>query len=235
VRDPSRQAILDGIRGSLRRGPVPADTIAVLDKRLRHPQATVVPAIARGSRATLVTRFLASAEHAATTTTRIPPGREGPAVVAFLRAEDLPLTVAVAADPRLDTVAAEPALTVSRRGGAHDAPSGDDRVGVSHALVGLAESGTVLLASGPDNPSTLNMLPDTHVVVVRARDVVGGMEDAWKRLRAISDNAPLPRTVHLVTGPSRTGDIEQALQLGAHGPRRLHIILIDDDPTAIDT
>jgi L-lactate dehydrogenase complex protein LldG len=71
------------------------------------------------------------------------------------------------------------------------------------------------------------MLPDTHIAVVRASDIVGGLENAWDRLRAAYPNGP-PRTVHLITGPSRTGDIEQTIQLGAHGPRRLHVILVDD-------
>ncbi len=230
--DIARRAILDGIRASLRRGPVPEDTAAVLDRRLRRPEPNVVPAIALGGRAALVSRFLTAAATAAATTTRVAPGREGAAVADFLRAHNLPMAVAVAADARLDGVAAEPMLSVTRRGADHGAPAAEDRVGVSHALAGLAETGTLVLVSGPDSPATLNMLPDTHVVVVRARDVVGGLEDGWEHLRAVAGGDPLPRTVHLVTGPSRTGDIEQTLQLGAHGPRQLHVVLVDDDPAA---
>nr|WP_246423223.1 LUD domain-containing protein [Roseospira visakhapatnamensis] len=217
----------------MRRGPLPPETAAVLDTRLSRPEPNVVPAIALGDRRTLVARFLAAAEAAAATTQRVPPGEEGAAVADFLRAHALPAAVAVAADPRLDGLAAAPMLCVTRRGADHGAPTDADRVGVSHALAGLAETGTLLLASGPECPATLNMLPDVHVVVVRALDVVGGLEDGWDRLRRHAGAAPLPRTVHLVTGPSRTGDIEQTLQLGAHGPRRLHIVLIDDDPAAI--
>ncbi len=66
------------------------------------------------------------------------------------------------------------------------------------------------------------------MVVLRAADVVGPYEDAWDRLRARGGDGVLPRTVNFVTGPSRTADIEQTIQLGAHGPRRLHIILIDE-------
>ena len=83
-----------------------------------------------------------------------------------------------------------------------------------------------MLLSGPDHPTTLNFLPDTHIVVLRASQVVGPYEDAWARLRAAA--TAMPRTVNFVTGPSRTADIEQTIQLGAHGPRRLHIVLIDD-------
>nr|WP_221237117.1 LUD domain-containing protein [Roseospira goensis] len=218
---------MNGIRAALRRGPLPAETRAALDRGLAAPAPAVVPAIARGSRAALVARFVVNAEAAAATVARVAPAAVGPAVAAYLRDHNQPTRVAVAADARLDGLADSGLLTVERRG----TPAGDDAVGVGHALAGLAETGTLLMASGPDSPSTLNMLPDTHIVVVRARDVVGGLEDGWARLRTAHPDGP-PRTVHFITGPSRTGDIEQTLQLGAHGPRRLHIVLVDDDPDA---
>ena len=84
-----------------------------------------------------------------------------------------------------------------------------------------------MLTSGADTPSTLNFLPDTHVVVLKAEDVVGPYEDALDRVRARGNG--MPRTINFVTGPSRTGDIEQQIQLGAHGPRRLHILLVEGD------
>jgi L-lactate dehydrogenase complex protein LldG len=76
-------------------------------------------------------------------------------------------------------------------------------------------------------------LPDTHIVIVQARQVVATYEDAWDRLRA-TRAAPdgLPRTVNFITGPSRTGDIEQRIELGAHGPRRVHIVIVDDGQVA---
>ena len=74
----------------------------------------------------------------------------------------------------------------------------------------------------------LNFLPVNHIVVLRAEQITGAYEEGWRRLRADGeDGAFMPRTVNLITGPSRTGDIEQRLQLGAHGPRRLHIIIVD--------
>jgi L-lactate dehydrogenase complex protein LldG len=82
-----------------------------------------------------------------------------------------------------------------------------------------------MMLSGPEHPTTLNMMPDTHIVVLRADQVVGSYEDGWDAVRR--RDKEMPRTVNFITGPSRTGDIEQTLQLGAHGPRRLHILLID--------
>jgi len=86
--------------------------------------------------------------------------------------------------------------------------------------------GTVVLASGPDNPTTLNFLPDVHIVVVDASDIGADFETAMARLRERYGTATMPRTVNMITGPSRSADIEQTLLLGAHGPRKLHVIVV---------
>ncbi len=89
-----------------------------------------------------------------------------------------------------------------------------------------------MLTSGPERPTTLNFLPETHIVLLTADQVVGGMEEAWAKLRERYGRGVMPRTVNLITGPSRSADIEQTLQMGAHGPRRLHIILVDGEANA---
>lgn len=94
---------------------------------------------------------------------------------------------------------------------------------VTVAHTGIAETGTLVLPSGPSRPTTLNFLPDLHIVILAVADIVDYMEQAWERLR---DEGALPRTVNMLTGPSRTADVEQTLQLGAHGPRRLQVILL---------
>lgn len=94
-------------------------------------------------------------------------------------------------------------------------------VAVTVASAGVAETGTLVLPSGPQTPTSLNFLPDYHVVVLRADSVVDHLEDLWPQL----NQQALPRTVNLITGPSRTADVEQTIQLGAHGPRRLHVLL----------
>ena len=116
-----------------------------------------------------------------------------------------------------------------RRGRAEEA----DRVGVTGAVMGFAETGTLMMTSGPDHPSTLNFLPETHIVVLPAEKIGGAYEEGWAHLRAEggpdADGGFMPRTVNLVTGPSRTADIEQTIALGAHGPRRLHIVIVEGD------
>ena len=111
--------------------------------------------------------------------------------------------------------------------------AGADTVGLSRAFAGVAETGTLVFLSGPDNPTTVNFLPPTHIAVLRAGDLAGSYEQVWARVRAESgenaEKTQLPRTVNWITGPSRTADIEQTLLLGAHGPQRLHIVVVDDD------
>ncbi|MEE9333499.1 MAG: lactate utilization protein [Granulosicoccaceae bacterium] len=94
---------------------------------------------------------------------------------------------------------------------------------VTDCFGAVAETGSVVLASSSESPITLGFLPDTHVVVLKSSDVVGHSNDIWPLLRELPE---LPRGVNFVTGPSRTGDIEQTIEIGAHGPRRMHVLLI---------
>jgi L-lactate dehydrogenase complex protein LldG len=107
------------------------------------------------------------------------------------------------------------------------AAENEDHSSLTGAFAGVAETGTLVMLSGAGHPTTLNFLPDTHIAVVRADCIVGTYEDVWARLRAEFGHGAMPRTVNWITGPSRTADIEQTLLLGAHGPQRLHILIVD--------
>ncbi len=98
-----------------------------------------------------------------------------------------------------------------------------DRVTLTHACAAVAETGSLVLESGADNPATLSFLPEINIILLRRGDVLGTLDDLWPRLRARGPG--LPRCINLVTGPSRTADIEQTIQLGAHGPRHVHVIV----------
>ncbi|MGQ0751553.1 MAG: LutC/YkgG family protein [Betaproteobacteria bacterium] len=100
----------------------------------------------------------------------------------------------------------------------------DDLVGITGALCGVAETGTLMLASAPATPATVSLLPETHIAVLPAGRIVPHMEEAWALLR--QERSLIPRAVNFVSGPSRTADIEQTVTLGAHGPYRVHIIVI---------
>lgn len=104
------------------------------------------------------------------------------------------------------------------------APKGDDLVGISGVAYAVAETGTLVFASQKDEPASTHLLPETHIAVVRREQVVHTMEDAFARLRA--DGRCMPRALNFVSGPSRTADIEQTIVLGAHGPYRVHLVLV---------
>jgi L-lactate dehydrogenase complex protein LldG len=147
------------------------------------------------------------------------------AVAAFLRGLNLPLAIRTGADPLLASVPWDRAGTLEVRRGPSD---GRDLASVSHAFAAVAETGTLVLTSGADNPTTLNFLPDVHIVVVSAKDVAGDFETVMTRLRERFGAGAMPRVVNLITGPSRSADIEQTLILGAHGPRKLHVIVVGE-------
>jgi L-lactate dehydrogenase complex protein LldG len=224
----ARDEILAGIRRGLGRGPVGAETAAQLAARVAAHRRNLVPARAASlDHAARVDLFVAMAEEVQTTVARVASLDNVPGEVAcYLAAENLPAELVMAPDPSLDAIPWDqrPLLQV-RRGRAEPR----DAVSLTPCLAAVAETGTLLLVSGADTPTTLNFLPDTHIVVLRAGQVVASYEDGWDRVR---ERQEWPRTVNLITGPSRTGDIEQRIQLGAHGPRRLHVVLVEDAPAA---
>lgn len=226
----ARDDILGGIRRALRRGPLPEAVQAELAARVDKHRRNLVPARAAAlDPAARRDLFVAMAEEVQTTVAWVASEAEIPAEVArYLAAENLPAELVMAPDPALDAVPwqTRPLLQV-RRGRAEPG----DAVSLTPCLAAVAETGTLMLVSGAKTPTTLNFLPDTHIVVVRAGRVVASYEDGWDLVRGLG---AMPRTVNFVTGPSRTGDIEQRIQLGAHGPRRLHVVLVDEPEAAAD-
>jgi L-lactate dehydrogenase complex protein LldG len=99
-----------------------------------------------------------------------------------------------------------------------------DLLGVTGCFCAIAETGTLMLCSSADTPATTSLLPETHVAVVPASRIVAGMEEAWNLARG--ELGELPRAVNFISGPSRTGDIEQTIVIGAHGPYRVHIVIV---------
>jgi L-lactate dehydrogenase complex protein LldG len=227
----TRDDILGGIRRALGRGPLTEDAAATLAERVAAHRRNLIPARAAALAAPArVELFVEMAEAVQTTVRRVASDAEVPEEVArYLAAENLPAELVMAPDPALDALpwAARPLMQI-RRGKAE----AGDTVSLTPCLAAIAETGTLMLTSGPETPTTLNFLPDTHIVVLRASQIAAAYEDGWDLLRDRPGNGPqaLPRTVNFITGPSRTGDIEQRIELGAHGPRRLHAILIDDGP-----
>ncbi len=221
-----RDQILGMIRRSLKREPDDEAARAVVEARLGETLRGPVPARAQLPPAARVDLFEDMAVEQSATVARVARVEDVPAAVAdYLKAGNLALRLILAPDPALEDLPWEGQPLLEVEAGRAEA---SDQVSLTVAVAGVAETGTLMLVSGPKAPTTLNFLPETHIVVLKASRVVGPYEDAWDLLRETYGRGALPRTVNFITGPSRSADIEQTIQLGAHGPRRLHIVLVED-------
>lgn len=211
-----RDAILARVRRAT--GDAAGREAAVAERLGRAAQSAPVPLQGQSVGAARLAQFEAKAIAADATVSRVDSVADLPAALADqLRARNLPAAIRTGAEPMF-------------RGldwGGLDRTEGVGRIEepatLSRADFAMAETGTLVLASGPANPVTLTFLGETHFVALRAEDIKGGFEDMWTAFRARGLD---PRTVNMVTGPSRSADIGQTLQLGAHGPVALHVFLI---------
>jgi L-lactate dehydrogenase complex protein LldG len=224
----AKQQILASLRRSLRRSGPSAEIRAELEQRLAAPRANLIPQRAQVPHAEQLELMEAMLKELKATVVRLADEAAVPQAIAdYLKNENLPpkLRLAPRDDLRRLPWGGQPLLEVEE--GIAEATDATSLTGVFAAI---AETGTLMMASGPQAPVTLNFLPENHIVVLRASQVTGTYEEAWQRLRAQLGKDVMPRAVNMITGPSRTGDIEQTILLGAHGPRRLHVLLVDDRP-----
>jgi L-lactate dehydrogenase complex protein LldG len=212
-----RERILHRVRAALGRSmPLTAAQSAPLQDYLAAHRTGPQP---RMQQEDLAARFRAHALRASTTVEEVETLAAVPGAVArYLAAEGLPPSAVVW--PELDALGWQGAgLTIaSRKANAQDA------VGITGCFCALAETGTLLQLSASSRPASTSLLPGTHIAVLPASRIVATMEDAWDLLRRECD--ALPRAANFISGPSRTADIEQTLVLGAHGPCRVHIVLV---------
>ncbi len=220
----SRDAILSRVRQSLRVNAANPERQATVAARLKGTPRGIVPERGQLPQPERVALFCAMAEKVSATVCRVTDDDAVPeAVASYLRDQNLAATIRMGQDRRLNDLPWRRTPYISIKYGPSD---GNDQIGISHAFAGVAESGTLVLTSGPDNPTTLNFLPEIHIVVINENDIVGDYETVWDAIRAKFGRGTMPRTVNFITGPSRSADIEQTLLLGAHGPRRLHIVVV---------
>jgi L-lactate dehydrogenase complex protein LldG len=216
--DRARAAILARIRKRQGRGassrPSQAELEAVETYIGKHPVGPLPP-VEDG----LVERFRRRAEAMQSTTEMVDRMADVPGAVArYLEARGLaPAGCVWPGLARLDWAAA--GLRLEPR-----AAEDRDAVGVTGVFAALAETGTLMVVSSPETPAAASLLPETHVAVVPAARIVKHMEDAWELARA--ELGQLPRMVNFISGPSRTGDIDQTIVVGAHGPYRVHMIVV---------
>ncbi len=223
----ARAAILERLRRSLGTGDEEEARRRLVAARLSRPEPVLVPARARVEGEARIALFTEMAEAVQTEVQRLDSFAEiATATSRYLRLHNLPQKLVAAPDPMLDAAGwdRQPLLRV-RRGNADPG----DAVGMTLAFAGIAETGTLMLVSAPERPVMLAFLPETCIVVLPLSRLDGAYEESWARLRALSPMPP--RAVNLVTGPSRTADIANALTLGAHGPKRLLVLLVPEPET----
>ncbi len=221
----AREAVLAGIRRSLGVTGDEATRRFEVETRLEAAPPGVVPRRGQGDARARFATFKAEAERAQASLAEVGTWAEAPAEIArFLRENNCPATLRMGGDARLAAMPwGQTALEIL-----HGASDGSDANAVSVAFAGIAESGTLALVSGADNPTTLNFLAENHIVVLPREAIVADYESVFASLRGTYGKGGAPRTLNLITGPSRSADIEQTLLLGAHGPRRLHIVVVGE-------
>ncbi|MGE0502867.1 MAG: lactate utilization protein C [Rhizobiaceae bacterium] len=219
-----REAVLKKVRAAL--GVTQGDVVrrAAVEDRIALTPLGVMPARGQLPLVERTELFVKMAQTLAATVDRVTKPEDVPrAIVEYLRQRNLPAAVRMGDDRRLQRMPWSRHRALEVRTGRADP---DDEVGVSHALRAIAETGTVVLESGPANPTTVNFLPEHHIVVVDVEDIAGDMEAVFAKVRKKHGKGRMPRVVNLISGPSRSGDVEQKIVLGAHGPRALHLIVV---------
>ncbi len=222
--DKMRASILQRIRTNQRRsGPASDAERALAEQYLAQHPAGPRPVLTGD----LPRHFRQMAERMASTVDEVNDVVDAPtAAVRYLISQGL-ATKAVVWPQLADLPWAAAGLEVEARRPRRDESEGADLVGITGCFCALAETGTLVLTSGSDTPASTHLLPETHIAIVRASRIVADMEDAFELLRTERGGVAqmMPRSINMVSGPSRTGDIEQTIVLGAHGPYRVHIII----------
>jgi L-lactate dehydrogenase complex protein LldG len=212
----ARRNILARIRAAQGREPEPAagEYAAVQSYLASHPQGPRPPLPDD-----LVACFIERAQLMATTVDTVEALSDVPAAAErYLTQLGLPLQ-AIAWQTLQELAWADANLAVEFR-----KPQDLDPVGITGCFCAIAETGTLVLLSGPETYASAGLLPETHIAIVPASRIVGAHEDAFDLIRA--ERGELPRATNFVSGPSRTGDIEQTIVLGAHGPYRVHALIV---------
>lgn len=211
----ARAAIFERIRQARHESGARADEAQAVQAYLGAQARGPLPAVEQD----LVARFGSRAQGMQATVDTVPAMRDAPhAVATYLRSHQLALSGCVS--PQLEPLDWRGAGLHLECGAAHP----EDLVGVSGVYAAIAETGTLMLLSSPASPATVSLLPETHIAIVPASRIVAYMEDAWALAR--SELGEPPRAVNFVSGPSRTADIDQQIVLGAHGPYRVHIVIV---------
>ncbi len=219
----SRRDILSNIRRSLGANANDKARLENAAARIATPPRATAPQRVAAPGTDLVACFVSELERQLATVKTVARPEEIPLEIAsYLRSQNQPQAVRFGTDPLLASLDFAASGLEVNNGRAE--PS--DTAGLSVAFGGIAETGTLALLSGADNPVTLGFLPDTHITVIAQSRIRATYEDIFAMLRNEKGAGTMPRTLNLISGPSRTADIGGRIVIGAHGPRRLLAIVV---------
>lgn len=218
-----REEMLTKIREAVANKASQTDRMKAVEERIQKHPVSTQPQTLKNSK-DILALFIEKAEAAEATITQCKKSKVEAEIIDYMRKHNLPLSLRMGEDKRLASykIGKDKMLEI-----AYGPSDGNDLVTVSHAFGSAAETGTLALVSGKENPTTLNFLAQDHIVILDKKDVLLHQEDIWNKLRGTYGEGVMPRTLNFITGPSRSADIQQTLILGAHGPLRLHIIIVD--------
>ncbi len=212
----ARDEILARVAEAVGREGIDPKTEARLTERLHHPPVQLRPQWDDDP----VERFVSKLRAVAATVDAVNTAADvAKSIASFLRENDLPPAVVLAPDDRLNAYPWPDDLKISRRN-----VTPDDVTSITTAEAGVIETGSLVLRSSPKSPTGMNFLPENHIVILHQDQLVRNLEDGWAS--ALEFSGGIPRTVNFITGPSKTADVEQTIEYGAHGPRRLHVVLL---------
>lgn len=208
-----REEIFNRIKSKTRQNG--QDAASIIERRLSAHQRGPVPVFPEE----LLERFILKLKNVVGTVKEISDMSELPAAVSeYLSSLNVEQKI-VTAVPEIHSLNWPADFEVNNR-----AAISSDLSSVTMAYAAVAETGTLVLQAAKETPTSLNFLPDNFICVLKQQDIHTSMEDIWDAIR--KDDKGMPRVVNFITGPSRTADVEQTIQLGAHGPRYLHVIII---------
>lgn len=211
-----REKILAQIRHSLHRDELSDNEIKQLQKRMQESPRGILPKLPHD----LVTLFVEKATRASAHVERFSSLLDVQNYVVNFLKNNKHSHLKIAADSILKKFTWPQINILTGPANPHDA------ISLTTCLCGVAETGTLVFISSPESPTTLNFLPEIHFVLLSEKNIVAHYEDAWDFIKARDLS---PRTVNFITGPSRTGDIEQTIQMGIHGPKQLFILLYNEE------
>ena len=155
---------------------------------------------------------------------RVGPDEVGSTVLAIAEEHGV-TTVVRTAEPEVD-IAADALVDTEVAVGAYTPELGATAdLGLTGAVAGIAATGSIVLDASVAGSRGAGVLPPVHVCILHSDRIVATPADVLHPL-----GGGLPSSLVLVGGPSRTGDVEQILTLGVHGPRHVHVVLVASDP-----